>query len=254
MSSSASCACPSSNRCLALNDHHKAPRFSSLPIKASKVQAKKHQKALGLRNASKIFKIHISSVSINLHLHLLHVFCTRSSLTTRLLRQNTFAPPAFQKVFTPETLFSKKTMEKTLPCQKPPKVFRARTNSSYTSCQKAFTPAFLILHHKQLDTKTRGLFHQKQQFTRNNSCFSSTVLPQKLLHQRNFTPQAFTPEALSTGNVLQHKPFASKALHTKHPNCFYTRNISITPHAFEPETLFHHKPFYSKNYLGQQLF
>lgn len=52
VSSSASCACPSPNRCLALNDHHKAPRFSSLPIKASKVQAKKHQKALGLRNDS----------------------------------------------------------------------------------------------------------------------------------------------------------------------------------------------------------
>ena len=173
------------------------------------------------------------------------MFCTRSSLTTRLLRQNTFAPPAFQKVFTPETLFNRKNYEKTLPCQKPPKVFRARTNSSYTSCQKAFTPAFLILHHKQLDTKTRSLFHQKQQFTRNNSCFSCTVLPKKLLHQRNFTPQAFTPEALSTRNVLQFttQTFCIKSiahqtskllLHAKHFN--YTTRLwprnSFPPQAF----------------------
>lgn len=142
VSSSASCACPSSNRCLALNDHHKAPRFSSLPIKASKVQAKKHQKALGLRNDSKIFKIHISSVSINLHLHLLHVFCTRSSLTTRLLRQNTFAPPAFQKVFTPETLFSKKTMKKHFHAKNPQKSFAPEQTVLTPAARKPLLPHF----------------------------------------------------------------------------------------------------------------
>ena len=181
---------------------------------------------------------------------------TTTTTTSSCFAPEAPSPQAFQKALH-QTLFNQKlNIPKTCNIKSLSHQTHFTPNSLYTRCRKPFTPRIFDLY-----TTNNWTPKPEACFTRNNSCFTSTVLPQKFLHQRNFTPQAFTPKALSTRNVLQHKPFAPKTFYTKHPNFFYTR-IILHHTLFHPapvipfynRNLFHHKPFMPKTFYGSSSF